>query len=95
MRVCLWWLRNRWCYFMHPDPMWPIHGRYRCPECQRSYPVPWENASRWGVTRPDRQPLQQKAPRAAFAGLPVPLRLFPPRADESATIRIQRPIERG
>jgi hypothetical protein len=31
-----------WCRAMHPDPMWPIHGCYRCPSCLRTYPVPWE-----------------------------------------------------
>ena len=31
-----------WCKAMHPDPMWPIRGYYRCPECLRQYPVPWE-----------------------------------------------------
>jgi transposase-like protein len=87
MRECLWWIRNHWCYLMHPDPMWPIHGRYVCPKCQRSYPVPWENrASRWGVPLPERQPTQQKAHRLVFATVPAPLRLLPPRVDESATI---------
>jgi hypothetical protein len=35
-------LRDKWCYAMHPAPMWPVNGFYRCPECQREYPVPWE-----------------------------------------------------
>lgn len=37
------WLADRWCYLMHPDPMWPIHGRYLCRKCQRSRAVPWAN----------------------------------------------------
>ncbi len=31
-----------WCKLMHPDPMWPVNGKYICPTCQRTYPVPWE-----------------------------------------------------
>ena len=31
-----------WCYVMHPDPMWPMNGYYRCPRCHRKYRVPWE-----------------------------------------------------
>ena len=32
-----------WCRLMHPDPMWPVSGYYRCPECLRQYPVQWES----------------------------------------------------
>jgi hypothetical protein len=32
-----------WCKMMHPDPMWPVKGKYICPTCQRTYPVPWES----------------------------------------------------
>lgn len=35
-------IRDTWCYLMHPDPMWPVNGMYRCPSCQRQRPVPWE-----------------------------------------------------
>lgn len=31
-----------WCKMMHRDPMWPVAGYYRCPDCLRQYPVPWE-----------------------------------------------------
>lgn len=31
-----------WCRLTHPDPMWPVKGQYRCPECLRTYDVPWE-----------------------------------------------------
>ena len=31
-----------WCKLMHPAPMWPVHGFYRCPDCWREYPVGWE-----------------------------------------------------
>lgn len=33
---------NLWCRLMHPSPMWPVNGQYRCPKCMRTYPVPWE-----------------------------------------------------
>jgi hypothetical protein len=36
-------LGTLWCKSMHPAPMWPAHGHYRCPTCLRSYPVPWEH----------------------------------------------------
>ncbi len=35
-------LLNKWCKLMHPTPMWPVKGYYRCPVCLRSHPVPWE-----------------------------------------------------
>jgi len=31
-----------WCKTMHAKAMWPIHGRYICPDCHRQYPVVWE-----------------------------------------------------
>src|SRR5262245_37589143 len=34
-----------WCKAMHPRPMWPIHGRYICPQCMREFGVPWESQS--------------------------------------------------
>ena len=43
MRKTFWsWLADLWCRLIHPSPMWPVHGYYRCPACQRQYPVPWE-----------------------------------------------------
>jgi hypothetical protein len=35
-------LSSLWCALAHPAPMWPIHGRYRCRQCLREYPVPWQ-----------------------------------------------------
>jgi len=32
-----------WCKKMHTNAMWPIHGRYICPQCLRTYPVVWED----------------------------------------------------
>jgi hypothetical protein len=26
---------------MHSKAMWPIHGKYVCPDCLREYPVAW------------------------------------------------------
>jgi hypothetical protein len=30
-----------WCKSMHSKAMWPMHGKYICPECFREYPVAW------------------------------------------------------
>jgi hypothetical protein len=32
---------RRWCKALHPDPMWPVNGRYLCPKCYRTYSIPW------------------------------------------------------
>jgi acetone carboxylase gamma subunit len=32
-----------WCKIMHDRTMWPIHGRYICPDCMREYAVEWEH----------------------------------------------------
>lgn len=43
LRLC-----EAWCYLMHPAPMRPVRGHYRCPSCLREYPVPWEKGvNRW------------------------------------------------
>ncbi len=36
------WISTFWCQKMHTKAMWPIHGRYICPQCLRTYPVAWE-----------------------------------------------------
>lgn len=36
---------KRWCRVMHPDPMWPVRGKYQCPKCHRQFPVPWEHVT--------------------------------------------------
>lgn len=38
-----------WCTLMHPAPMWPSHGYYRCAVCLRTHPVPWEAKARVAV----------------------------------------------
>jgi len=43
MKKTFWeWVGDLWCRVMHPAPMWPVHGYYRCPACWRQYIVPWE-----------------------------------------------------
>ena len=32
-----------WCKQMHTKAMWPIHGRYICPQCFREHRVAWEH----------------------------------------------------
>jgi hypothetical protein len=36
------WISTLWCKTMHGRAMWPIHGKYICPDCLREYPVFWE-----------------------------------------------------
>jgi len=31
-----------WCKRMHTQAMWPIHGKYICPQCLREHRVKWE-----------------------------------------------------
>jgi hypothetical protein len=53
-----------WCQMMHPSPMWPVKGKYRCPTCMREYSVPWEE--------PEKQAAPSKPARigeAARSGL--------------------------
>jgi hypothetical protein len=40
------WISELWCKKMHESPMWPIHGKYICPQCLREYPVAWEGSPR-------------------------------------------------
>ncbi len=61
---------NLWCRLLHPAPMWPVNGRYRCPVCLRSYPVPWE-----------KQPVVARAPVVV---LPIRTNEVPVRASEAA-----------
>lgn len=35
-------IARAWCRLMHHAPMRPVRGCYRCPDCLRTYPVPWE-----------------------------------------------------
>jgi hypothetical protein len=40
------WLSEFWCKTMHQQAMWPIHGKYICPQCLREYPLNWEGPAR-------------------------------------------------
>ena len=35
-------IADYWCRTMHRKAMWPIHGRYICPQCLRERRVEWE-----------------------------------------------------
>jgi acetone carboxylase gamma subunit len=35
-----------WCKSMHSKAMWPMHGKYICPDCFREYPVEWTGVPR-------------------------------------------------
>jgi hypothetical protein len=28
---------------MHSKAMWPMHGKYICPDCLREFPIAWED----------------------------------------------------
>ena len=45
-------LADLWCTLMHPAPMWPSHGHYRCPRCLRQHAVPWEPTARITASQP-------------------------------------------
>jgi hypothetical protein len=49
-----------WCRTMHAKAMWPMHGKYTCPDCLREYPVLWDQASE--PPNPEPKP----RPRPAF-----------------------------
>jgi hypothetical protein len=50
-----------WCTLMHPAPMWPSHGYYRCPACLREHRVPWESAQPVMAARPSAGTLRAEA----------------------------------
>ena len=50
-----------WCKTMHNRAMWPIHGRYVCPECLREYRVAWEGPA----------PPSEYAESLPKAGIPI------------------------
>jgi hypothetical protein len=35
-----------WCRVAHTKAMWPMHGKYICPQCLREYPVFWQDSNR-------------------------------------------------
>ena len=40
-----------WCRWMHGPAMWPVHGKYQCSQCLRSYSVPWDSPAEYPVRR--------------------------------------------
>ena len=40
------WIADLWCRNMHAKAMWPIHGRYICPQCLREHALAWEGPAR-------------------------------------------------
>jgi len=56
------WISEFWCKSTHTAAMWPIHGRYICPQCLREYPVKWED---------DPQVQEYADPRLRNAGIPA------------------------
>jgi len=41
-RVYMWdRISEAWCKSMHSKAMWPMHGKYTCPDCFREFPVEW------------------------------------------------------
>ena len=39
-------ISDLWCKKMHDRAMWPIHGKYICPQCLREHAVAWEGSPR-------------------------------------------------
>ncbi|SPF40852.1 hypothetical protein SBA4_2600007 [Candidatus Sulfopaludibacter sp. SbA4] len=35
-----------WCQKVHTGAMWPIHGKYICPQCLREHRLAWEGPVR-------------------------------------------------
>ena len=35
-------IANLWCRVAHTKAMWPMHGKYICPQCLRQHPVFWD-----------------------------------------------------
>jgi hypothetical protein len=59
------WMAQVWCKKMHRGAMWPIHGKYICPQCLREYPVVWDGGQPTAATLHLVKPLA--APRAVMA----------------------------
>ena len=36
------WIMDLWCRMFHHNTMWPMHGKYICPDCLREFPCGWE-----------------------------------------------------
>jgi hypothetical protein len=49
-------ISEAWCKSMHSKAMWPMHGKYICPDCHRQYPVMWEDIPAAPEVAPPQQP---------------------------------------
>lgn len=56
-----------WCRNMHRGAMWPMHGRYICPQCLRQHPVAWGGTP----VVPSPLPRPSRAVAAASASMDV------------------------
>ena len=73
-------MARSWCQAMHPDPMWPIRGSYRCPRCLRTYPVPWEYSANTVQLEHARLVTPAEAARLTAGPTSVRLTALPPAA---------------
>ena len=62
------WISQLWCKKMHSQPMWPIHGKYICPQCLREYPVAWEGPASPEEYAPSLRRASRPTTAMAFAG---------------------------
>jgi hypothetical protein len=45
-----------WCRSMHNKAMWPMHGKYICPDCLREHPVVWDDIPQASETAQPARP---------------------------------------
>ena len=45
-------ISEAWCKSMHTKAMWPMHGKYICPDCFREFPVGWAEVRTGSETAP-------------------------------------------
>jgi len=62
------WISQLWCKNMHSQAMWPMHGKYICPQCLREYPVAWEGPASPADYSPELRKQTLPVSSAAFAG---------------------------
>jgi hypothetical protein len=66
MQVQMEYLWIWWCRQMHTSVRWPIHGRYNCATCGRTYTVPWHASAEPGA----RERRRALTPETAVGYLP-------------------------
>ncbi len=72
------WMAQVWCKRMHSGAMWPIHGKYICPQCLQEFPVAWERPgqppeSTLHLVKPRAAPRAAMASRVALVPQPGPM----------------------